>query len=151
MVSFQPECWSTLRHERCSKLERLACNQDGQVMLTLKMPYQDGTTYIVLPPLGSGRRSSLRHPSGDLRSWCEPAGSRFVIAATGRACSPAKAQLFRFHGVFLPNAKLRSEIIPGTTRKTKVMHPMRMTMCSSPGLGAYQLGTFTKTGVQYQH
>ncbi|MXS86512.1 hypothetical protein ABO04_11590 [Nitrosomonas sp. HPC101] len=31
--------------------ERLACNQHGQVVLTLKIPYPDGTTHIVLSPL----------------------------------------------------------------------------------------------------
>ncbi|MCO6426611.1 transposase [Nitrosomonas communis] len=31
--------------------ERLALNDAGQVVLTLKTPYRDGTTHIVMSPL----------------------------------------------------------------------------------------------------
>jgi hypothetical protein len=32
--------------------ERLKCNSAGEVVLQLKSPYQDGTTHIVMTPLG---------------------------------------------------------------------------------------------------
>ena len=70
--------------------ERLALNSVGQVVLTLKTPYRDGTTHIVMSPLEWMARNALRHPSGDLWS-CKPAGSRFVIAMPGCIGPPAKA------------------------------------------------------------
>jgi hypothetical protein len=66
--------------------ERLARNKDGQVVLALKTPYRDGATHIVLSPL------------------------EFMLVPRPRL------NLIRFHGVLAPNAKLRSEIIPGNKK-----------------------------------
>ena len=67
--------------------ERLALNRAGQVVLTLKTPYRDGTTHIVMEPLEFLQR----------------------LAAL---VSRPRLHLIRFHGVLAPNAKLRPQIIP---------------------------------------
>jgi putative transposase len=73
---------------RCQLLrtERLAINRAGQVMLTLKTPYRDGTTPIVMSPLEFMQRLAALVPRPRLH-------------------------LIRFHGVLAPNARLRAEII----------------------------------------
>jgi len=73
--------------------ERLALNAAEQVVLTLKTPYRNGTTRIVMSPLEFMQRLAALVPRPRLN-------------------------LIRFHGVLAPNAKLRSEIIPGS-RKNK--------------------------------
>jgi hypothetical protein len=67
--------------------ERLTLNRAGQVVLTLKTPYRDGTTHIVMSPLEFMQRLAALVPRPRLH-------------------------LIRFHGVLAPNARLRSEIIP---------------------------------------
>jgi hypothetical protein len=67
--------------------ERLALNRAGQMVLTLKTPYRDGTTHIVMSPLEFMQRLAALVPRPRLH-------------------------LIRFHGVLAPNAKLRPEIIP---------------------------------------
>ena len=67
--------------------ERLALNRAGQVVLTLKTPYRDGTTHIVMSPLEFLQRLAALVPRPRLH-------------------------LIRFHGVLAPNAKLRPQIIP---------------------------------------
>ncbi|MGH8658267.1 MAG: transposase [Gammaproteobacteria bacterium] len=67
--------------------ERLTRNGAGQVVLTLKTPYRDGTTHIVMSPLEFMQRLAALAPRPRLH-------------------------LIRFHGVLAPNARLRSEIIP---------------------------------------
>ena len=67
--------------------ERLTLNDAGQVVLTLKTPYRDGTTHIVMSPLEFMQRLAALIPRPRLN-------------------------LIRFHGVLAPNAKLRAEIIP---------------------------------------
>jgi Putative transposase len=67
--------------------ERLARNKGQQVVLTLKKPYQDGTTHIVMSPLEFMQRLATLVPRPRLNP-------------------------IRFHGVLAPNAKLRAEIIP---------------------------------------
>jgi len=75
--------------------ERLALNSAGQVVLTLKTPYRDGTTHIVMSPLEFMQRLAALVPRPRLN-------------------------LIRFHGVLAPNAKLRAEIIPdGMKNKSK--------------------------------
>jgi hypothetical protein len=71
--------------------ERLARNKEGQVVLTLKTPYRDGATHIILSPLEFMQRLAALVPRPRLN-------------------------LIRFHGVLAPNAKLRSEIIPGSKK-----------------------------------
>ena len=67
--------------------ERLTLNRPGQVVLTLKTPYRDGTTHIVMSPLEFMQRLAALIPCPRLH-------------------------LIRFHGVLAPNAKLRPQIIP---------------------------------------
>ncbi|SDZ14049.1 transposase [Nitrosomonas sp. Nm33] len=71
--------------------ERLARNQDGQVVLTLKTPYRDGTTHIVMSPLEFMQRLAVLVPRPRLN-------------------------LIRFHGVLAPNAKPHPEIIPDSKK-----------------------------------
>ena len=70
-------------------------------MLTLKTPYRDGTTHIVLSPL-------------EFMQWLVALvprpGLNLIRFASFRF---AKYLLTPFHGVLAPNTKLRAEIIPG--------------------------------------
>jgi len=84
--------------------ERMARNTDGQVVLTLKTPYRDGTTHIVLSPLEFMQRLAALVPRPRL-NLIRFASFRF-----------AKYLLTPFHGVLAPNAKLRAEIIPGSKK-----------------------------------
>ena len=68
--------------------DRLKLNSAGDVVLQLKSPYRDGTTHIVMSPLEFMQRLATLVPRPRLN-------------------------LIRFHGVLAPNAKLRSEIVPG--------------------------------------
>ena len=72
--------------------ERLTHNRAGQVVLTLKTPYRDGTTHIVMSPLEFMQRLAALVPRPRLH-------------------------LIRFHGVLAPNARLRAEIIPSSGRQ----------------------------------
>jgi len=72
--------------------ERLTLNRAGQVVLTLKTPYRDGTTHIVMSPLEFMQRLAALVPRPRLH-------------------------LIRFHGVLAPNARLRAEIIPSSGRQ----------------------------------
>ena len=67
--------------------ERLNLNRAGQVVLTLKTCYRDGTTHVVISPLEFMPRLAALIPRPRLH-------------------------LTRFHGVLAPNAKLRPAIIP---------------------------------------
>ena len=73
--------------------ERLTLNRAGQMVLTLKTPYRDGTTHIVMSPLEFMQRLAALVPR-----------PRF--------------HLIRFHGVLAPNAKHRAEIIPSAPVNT---------------------------------
>jgi Putative transposase len=68
--------------------ERLTRNRAGQVVLTLKAPYRDGPTHIVMSPLDFMQRLAALVPCPRLH-------------------------LRRFHGVLAPTAKRRPEIVPG--------------------------------------
>ena len=65
----------------------LALNRAGQVVVTLKTPYREGTTHIVMSPLEFIQRLAALVPRPRLH-------------------------LIRFHGVLGPNATLRPDIIP---------------------------------------
>ncbi len=67
--------------------ERLGLNRAGQVVLTLKTPYREGTTHIVMSLLEFIQRLAALVPRPRLH-------------------------LIRFHGVLAPNARLRPDIIP---------------------------------------
>jgi hypothetical protein len=72
--------------------ERLTLNRAGQVVLTLKTPYRDGTTHLVMSPLEFIQRLAALVPRPRLHLIC-------------------------FHGVLAPNARLRPEIIPSSGRQ----------------------------------
>ncbi len=67
--------------------ERLALTASGQVRYTLKTPYRDGTTHIVLEPLD-------------------------LMARLAALVPPPRMRLTRFHGVFAPHSKLRAAVTP---------------------------------------
>ncbi|MGH8610193.1 MAG: transposase [Gammaproteobacteria bacterium] len=85
--------------------ERLTLNRAGQVVLTLKTPYRDGTTHIVMSPLEFMQRLAALVPRPRLH-------------------------LIRFHGVLAPNARLRAEITrarrstPMPSQRITVTHPI---------------------------
>ncbi|CAG9932509.1 protein of unknown function [Candidatus Nitrotoga arctica] len=93
--------------------ERLARNKEGQVMLTLKTLYRDGTIHIVLSPLEFMQRLAALVPR-------------------------PKFNLIRFHGVHAPNANLRNELFLAVRKK--VMYPIRMTMCRNPRISCKSVG-----------
>ncbi|MGH8652988.1 MAG: transposase [Gammaproteobacteria bacterium] len=70
--------------------ERLTLNRAGQVVLTLKTPYRDGTTHVVMSALEFMQRLAALVPRPRLH-------------------------LIRFHGVPALTAKLRPAIIPSAT------------------------------------
>jgi hypothetical protein len=71
-------------------LERLSLNQRGQVVYTLKKPYDDGTTHIVMAPLELIERLAALVPR-------------------------PRVHLTRFHGVLAPHYKHRKQIVPNPT------------------------------------
>ena len=68
-------------------VDRMALTSSGQVRYTLKTPYQDGTTHIVLEPLD-------------------------LMARLAALVPPPRMHLTRYHGVFAPHSKLRSAVTP---------------------------------------
>jgi hypothetical protein len=82
-------------------VERLALISSGQVRYTLKTPYRDGTTHIVLEPLD-------------------------LLARLAALVPPPRMHLTRFHGVFAPHSKLRVAVTPahrGVGSKTDPANP----------------------------
>lgn len=69
-------------------LERLSLTPKGQVVYTLKKPYSDGTTQIVMSPMELMERLAALVPR-------------------------PRVHLTRFAGVFAPHYKYRSLIVPG--------------------------------------
>jgi hypothetical protein len=67
--------------------ERLTLTASGQVSYTLKTPYRDGTTHIVLEPLD-------------------------LMARLAALVPPPRMHLTRFHGLFAPHSKLRAAVTP---------------------------------------
>jgi hypothetical protein len=67
--------------------ERLALPASGQVRYTLKTPYRDGTTHIVLEPLDLMARISALAPT-------------------------PRMHLTRYHGVFAPHSQYRAAVTP---------------------------------------
>ena len=67
--------------------ERLAVTASGDVRYTLKRPYRDGTSHIVLEPLDlMGRLAAL--------------------------VPPPRMHLTRYHGVFAPHSRYRAAVTP---------------------------------------
>lgn len=67
--------------------ERLALSASGQVRYTLKTPYRDGTTDIVLEP-------------------------RELMARLAALVPLPRMHLTRLHAVFAPHRKLRAAVTP---------------------------------------
>ena len=66
---------------------RLSQREDGSLRYEMKRVWRDGTSAIVLQPLD-------------------------LIARLCAMIPPPRFNMIRFHGVFAPNAKLRSEVVP---------------------------------------
>jgi hypothetical protein len=67
--------------------ERMALTASGYVRYTLKTPYRDGTTHIVLEPLDFMARLAALVP-------------------------PPRMHVTRYQGVFAPHSKLRAAVTP---------------------------------------
>jgi hypothetical protein len=65
----------------------MALTNQGNIRYTLKTPYRDGTTHIILEPLDFMARLAALVPK-------------------------PRVNLTRFHGVFAPNSALRKQITP---------------------------------------
>ncbi len=68
-------------------IERLALTASGQVRYTLKAPYRDGTTHIVLEPLD-------------------------LIARLAALVPVPRMRLTRYHGVLAPHSQYRATVTP---------------------------------------
>jgi len=68
-------------------VDRMALTASGQVRYSLKTPYRDGTTHIVLEPLD-------------------------LMARLAALVPPPRMHLTRYHGVFAPHSKLRAAVTP---------------------------------------
>ena len=75
-------------------VDRMALTASGQVRYTLKTPYRDGTTHIVLEPLD-------------------------LMARLAALVPPPRMHLTRYHGVFAPHSKLRAAVTPAGRGKGK--------------------------------
>jgi hypothetical protein len=69
-------------------VERLSLTSQGSIRTALKTPYRDGTTHVVLEPMDVPARLAALIPS-------------------------PQVNLTRYHGVFAPNHRMRSAIVPG--------------------------------------
>jgi len=67
--------------------ERMSLVSPGQIRYTLKTPYRDGTTHILVGPLD-------------------------LMARLAALVPPPRMHLTRFHGVFAPHSKLRAAVTP---------------------------------------
>jgi len=68
-------------------VDRMALTASGQVRYSLKTPYRDGTTHIVLEPLD-------------------------LMARLAALVPPPRMHLTRYHGVFAPHSQLRAAVTP---------------------------------------
>lgn len=75
-------------------VDRMALTASGQVRYTLKTPYRDGTTHIVLEPLD-------------------------LMARLAALVPPPRMHLTRYHGVFASHSKLRAAVTPAGRGKGK--------------------------------
>jgi len=75
--------------------DRLALTPQGNVRYTLKTPYRDGTTHIILEPLD-------------------------FIARLAALVPKPRVNLTRFHGVFAPNSTLRHHVTPAGRGKRRL-------------------------------
>lgn len=87
-------------------LERLSLNSRGQVVYSLKKPYSDGTTHIVMTQLELMERLAAIVPR-------------------------PRVHLIRFHGVLAPHYKHRRMIVPKLKPKTEHPEPEGKTQSNS--------------------
>jgi len=95
--------------------ERVQTNAAGQVVLTLKTPWRDGTTHLVLSvDVGASLRTALRLLKGPSTARARPARLsplEFMQRLAALVPRP-RLHLIRFHAVLAPNAKLRALVVP---------------------------------------
>ncbi|MBW9264945.1 MAG: transposase [Candidatus Thiodiazotropha sp. (ex. Lucinisca nassula)] len=72
--------------------KRLTLTPSGNIRYQLKTPYSDGTTHVIFEPLD-------------------------FIAKLAALVPKPRVNLTRFHGVFAPNSKYRTEVIPARRGK----------------------------------
>ena len=85
--------------------ERVQLNTAGQVQLTLKAPWRDGTTHLVMTPLELMQRLAAVVPRPRLH-------------------------LTRSHGVLAPNARLRARVVPqGPEQPARVCQVATVAQC----------------------
>lgn len=89
------QAWERLKLERLCRYisrpavseKRLSLTPSGNIRYQLKTPYNDGTTHVIFEPLD-------------------------FIAKLAALVPKPRVNLTRFHGVFAPNSKYRSEVTP---------------------------------------
>jgi hypothetical protein len=74
--------------------DRMSETADGKILYRLKTRYSDGTTHVLFDPLE-------------------------LVEKVVALIPPPRANLLRYHGVFAPNAKLRSEIVPASQKRER--------------------------------
>ncbi len=75
--------------------QRLSLASNGNVIVALKTPYDDGTSHVVLSPIEFMGRLAALVPK-------------------------PRVNLTRFHGVFSPRSKLRAHVVPGQPEDEQV-------------------------------
>ena len=91
---------------------RLTRRADGSLRYEMKRVWRDGTSAIVLKPLD-------------------------LIARLCAMIPPPRFNMIRFHGVFAPNAKLRSEVVPKKEARKLAEHsPAELAGADQTGLFA---------------
>jgi hypothetical protein len=78
-------------------LSRMSETSDGDIQITLKKPFSDGTTHIVFTPME-------------------------LIEKLVALIPQPRMHMVRFHGLLAPNSKLRSKIIPKPKAKSEGDH-----------------------------
>jgi hypothetical protein len=85
----------------------MALTSSGQVRYSLKAPYRDGTTHIMLDPLD-------------------------LMARLAALVPPPRMHLTRYHGVFAPHSKLRAAVTPvgrARARSRRLKRPPSRLLC----------------------
>jgi Putative transposase len=78
--------------------KRLSMTRNGRVRCELKTPWRNGTTHVVFEPLD------------------------FMARLVALVPKP-RVNLTRFHGVFAPNSKFRSQVAPARRGKRRTRQP----------------------------
>jgi hypothetical protein len=77
--------------------ERLSRRANGDLLLRLKQPFADGSTYILFEPME-------------------------LVEKLAALVPPRWANLARYHGCFAPRSKVRREIVPDTSDKSRIAY-----------------------------